>query len=157
MCAANDVAAIEAAHPKITVTGGTIRSFEQQFYFNCAQLMSDPEGSLTGTEPPPDGGTDAGSSFDLGAASLSFSQIQKDMDEFGCPTCHQTMSGPGQLHLVLKPWTAELVRQNYLAVLPFTQPDPLMPLVGGRFVNQVPMAPAVRARWLKWVEAGTPE
>jgi hypothetical protein len=150
LCSPTDVAALEAARARITVTGGQVRSFQQQFYFNCMQLMSDTQGSLTGTEAPPDGGAP----LDLG--TVSFSLIQDDMDQFGCATCHQSISGPGKLQLVLKPWTAELLRQNYLAVLPFTQPDAVFTQPGGRFVNQVPIPDAMRVRWLRWVAAGTP-
>jgi hypothetical protein len=151
MCAPADVAAIEATHPKINVTGGTVQAYQQQFYFNCMQLMSDPQGSLTGTEPPPDGGQP----LDLG--TVSFSLIQEDMDANGCATCHQTMNTADHLHLVLKPWTAELVRQNYLAVLPYTQASAGQPLPGGRFVNTAPLSQAVKERWLRWIAEGAPQ
>jgi hypothetical protein len=153
-CTPAQVAAFEAMHPKLTIAGGTLRSHSQNFYFTCPQLLSDPQGSLSGIEPPDGGtpndlGTDGGKA---GAASFS-TDIQRDLDARGCATggCHESFVKPGQLHLVFQPATADELRRNWQAVLPSAR-DPS----GGKLVNTAPLPEAMRERWLRWIAAGAP-
>jgi hypothetical protein len=148
-CAPADVAAIEAARPKPSYTGGTLRSHLQGFYFTCPQFLADTEGAITGVES-----IDAGMATDAGVGTASFAPIQEDIDFMGCATggCHEQLTQPGQMHLYFRPSTPLQLRANYDAVLPWTHGA----VDGGRFVNEVPLRTEMRARWLSWIADGTP-
>jgi hypothetical protein len=149
-CAPADVAKLEAAHAQIATAKVTARNHIQGFYFTCPQLLADPEGSVTGVE----------NLVDAGVADLvitvppTFSNaIQDDLDSRGCATggCHETFTGPQMMHLTYKPDSAGRM-QNYQQVLPWTMGQP----TGGRFVNEVPLPPDMRDRWLTWIANGKP-
>ena len=128
-------------------TDGTLRSHAQGAYFTCPQFLDNPEGAVTGTEVQ-DGGMP-----DLPLGGMSFQGgIQSDIDERGCATggCHEVIDGPGKLHLIFRPRTADELLRNYNAVLPFTHGDQ----PGGRFVNQTPLPAPLRQRWIRWISDG---
>lgn len=152
MCTPSQVAAMEAARPAITFASATVRSHAQGGYFSCPQFLGNTEGAVTGIELQPDAGVPG----DLGTMSLSWSTIQDDMDQLGCASCHQSFVAPGEMNVVLKPWTPDLVRRNYDMVLPYTRANTMRGLAGGRFVNQTPLPAAVRQRWLSWIDQGAP-
>jgi hypothetical protein len=154
-CTAQQVAALEAAKPAVTVTGGSVRTHYQPGYFTCPQFLSDPVGAVTGLEMfPPDGGTtDA-------LSTMSFSSVQSDLDWMGCATggCHETRTAPGQMHLVYRPQTDALKLQNYQQSLPWTT-APMKNgsvLPGGRFTNEVPLPADMHTRWVDWIGLGAP-
>ncbi len=155
-CTASQVAALEAARPAVTITGGSVLTHYQPGYFTCPQFLSDPTGAVTGLEMfPPDGGTTDGST-----STMSFSSVQSDLDWMGCATggCHETRTLPGQMHLVYHPATDALRRQNYEQSLPWTA-APMkngQTLPGGRFTNEVPLPSEMRARWIDWIANGMP-
>lgn len=149
-CTPATVAKLEAAHPKLTVMSGTLRSHVQNFYFTCPELLDDPEGALAGIEPP-----DGGEAQDLGhAGGAGFSTaIQSDLDARGCATggCHEKFEAPAHLRLVFQPATMEERRRNYEAVLPWT-----VGANGGKLLNTAPLPDAMRARWMGWISDGKP-
>ena len=151
-CSAEAAAKLEAAHPKLTVASGTLRSHAQNFYFTCPQFLADPETALSGVEPP-DGGVAV--AMDLGhAGGASFSTgIQPDLDARGCATggCHETFVAPDHMHLIFQPATMEERRRNWEAVLPWTHGQG-----GGKLLNTAPLPDSMRARWMGWVSDGEP-
>jgi hypothetical protein len=153
-CGPSEVAALQAAQPSVSFTGGAIRSHMQGSYFTCTQLLADPEAALTGRDPRLDGGMQP----DAGVGTASYPLIQGDVDFMGCATggCHEQRTAPGQMHLVFQPATDALRRQNWQQVLPWTsgpaRDGQLLP--GGRFVNEVVLPSELRARWLDWIAGG---
>ena len=149
-CSADEVARLEATHPRITVTGGTMRWRATGFYVTCPAFEDDPETYLQGVVP-----LDGGAADIKGASEGTFStMIQSDLDQRGCATfgCHDAIQGPGKMHLAFRPGSLDAMRKNYQAVLPFITGD----APGGRFVNQVPLPAEMRARWLDWIGRGAP-
>jgi hypothetical protein len=152
-CAAGDVAQIEAARPALALEQGTMSWSFQGAYITCPTFEGDPDGQIAGT----DTGTDGGAAADGGVivGPVTFSQdVQGDLDSMGCATggCHETRTAPGQMHLYYHPSTADRLRANYDAVLPWTTGA----VPGGRFVNEVSLSPSMRERWLYWISSGTP-
>jgi hypothetical protein len=150
-CSAVQVAALNAQKPAITVESGTLVAHAQPQYYNCAQFNGNVEGSLSGAEMF-DGGMP-----DMPLSSMSFSDVQGDMDGLGCATCHDTFP-MGKMRLVFEPSTFAQLRQNYQQVLPWTAPDTMVgaPQPGGKFVHQAPVPFGIRERWLSWIAAGAP-
>lgn len=150
-CTAAQVAEVDADKPVITVDSGTLLAHQQPSYYNCAQFNADVDGSLSGFEVF-DGGVP-----DMSLKSMSFSDVQSDMDALGCATCHDTFP-KGKMRIVYQPWTSEQIHDNYQAVLPWIAPTTMAgaPMPGGRFVNQAPVPFGVRERWLSWIAAGAP-
>ena len=146
-CTAQEIAQLEKQQAPLALTDGRLRSHAQGPYFTCPQFLDNPEGAVTGTEVQ-DGGMP-----DLPLGGMSFqSGIQSDIDERGCATggCHEVIDGPGKLHLIFRPRTADELLRNYEAVLPFTHGDQ----PGGRFVNQTPLPEPLRQRWIRWISDG---
>ncbi len=152
-CTPADIAALEANKPPLHITSGTVKSHQQGFYFDCPEFLADPVGAVTGNELPLDGSAPDGATA---TASVSFADVEQDMDAQGCATCHEAIDGANKLHLTFRPWTVDLLQQNYQAVLPWTAASTMGGLAGGRFVNQTPIPAPMRDRWLAWIAAGAP-
>jgi hypothetical protein len=153
-CAPSDVARLEAMHPStVALDGGTFRAHTQVAYFTCPQLQTDPAAALAGLDPNNnDAGVGAGGDGGLGSMSFSL-QVQTDLDAMGCATggCHETFTHAGEMHLTFRPDTAALIEANYRAVLPYAQADDR-----SKLLTQVPLPPAMQARWLSWIRDGRP-
>ena len=152
-CAPADVARLEAAHPaRAHRRKATVRSHLQGIYFTCPQLLADPQGSLGGdreprrrwrcpisrpTRPPPSRG-DPGRSR---RARLRHRRLPRDL--------HRPEDDAPHLQ------TGRDRADD--AELPAGAPvDDSGSPTGGRFVNEVPLPPDMRARWLQWIDSGTP-
>jgi hypothetical protein len=149
-CAATDVQTLNTNKPAFSFAGGTLEAHAQPQYFTCPQFLSAVDASLAGVEMfdggPPDG---------LTGMSLTFSDVQSDMDALGCATCHDKFTSG--MHLVYSPWTQDLLQYNYQQVLPWTPSSTMLDgAAGGKFVNTAPIPYPVRARWLQWIAEGAP-
>lgn len=150
-CTAAEAAALDAQKRTGAFESGTFRAHVQPQYYTCPLFLADPGDSVV-TFDPLDGGIPDG-----GLTRMSFQLVQDDLDAMGCPTCHDQFHAPGQLHLVYKPWSPEVLKLNYQNLLPWTAPSTAGGRVGGRFVNDpAPVPEWMTQRWLSWVAAGMP-
>jgi hypothetical protein len=151
-CTPTQIAQLNAQRSAGELGGGIFRSHAQPAYYTCPLFNADVPDALTTFDP-----LDGGVNIDLGAASLSFANIEQDIERMGCATCHDRINGPGKLHLVYKPWSPELMRLNWQNLLPWTVPSTAGGLEGGRFVNgPAPVPPVMKQRWRSWISAGAP-
>ena len=151
-CSPADVARLEAQRWSLSLLPGQLRSHAQGPYFSCPQFEMDADGAVNGTEVLDGGVTDSG----LG--KMSWVEIQTDLDERGCATggCHEAFSRPDQMKLIFRPRGVAELQANYQSALPWAHSGAPPGTPGGALVNQVPLPAAVRARWLRWIEQGSP-